>query len=193
MILDITSLHLKPPGKEHNVINQSFHFSTFLLLPFLWPPLVSRRPLSHVYQWTFSTSKVDIMNTPHQCRDSFFTLLATKPPVRTAVDVTPIIDLARRSWSSQLAEFLMPLPLSLHAAEMPPACRAEESPAPPKPTHNRLSTLVMPSPLPLQLFVFRSSWISLFWRHFFMLAHMHRTQRALTSLHAHAKKPMHKM
>lgn len=58
------------------------------------------------------------MNTPHQCSDSFFTLLATKPPVRTAVDVTPIIDLARRSRSSQLAEFLMFLQ-SLHAVEMP--------------------------------------------------------------------------
>lgn len=64
------------------------------------------------------TSKVDIMNTPHQRTDSFFTLLATKPPVRTAVDVTPIIDLARRSRSFQLAEFLMFLP-SLHTTEMP--------------------------------------------------------------------------
>lgn len=48
--------------------------------------------------------KVDIMNT-HQWRDSFFTLLATEPPVRTAVDVTPIIDLVRHSPSSRSSLF----------------------------------------------------------------------------------------
>lgn len=48
--------------------------------------------------------KVDIMN-PHQWRDSFFTLLATEPPVRTAVDVTPIIDLVRHSQSSRSSLF----------------------------------------------------------------------------------------
>lgn len=113
------------------------------------------------------------------CHDSFFTLLATKPPVRTAVDVTPIIDLARRSRSSQLAEFLMPPP-PLHAAEMPPACRAEESPAPLKPTHNRLSTLVMPGPLYL------CSYLSLdhLGYHCFFDGN---TQQALTLLHTHAK------
>lgn len=44
----------------------------------------------------------------------------------------------------------------------PPACRAEESPAPMRAAHNRLSTLVMLSLLPSQLFVFRSSWITFF-------------------------------
>lgn len=90
--------------EKYNVINMRIHFETFVYLRFRWPLLISSRLLSHVYQWDiFFPSEVDIMNTPHQCCDSFFTLLATKPPVRTAVAVTPIIDLARRSRSSQLA------------------------------------------------------------------------------------------
>lgn len=148
------------------------HFKTFVYLAFsvtCSPPgsIVSCLPMS------FFTSKLDIMNTPHQCSDSFFTLLATKPPVRTAVDVTPIIDLARRSQSPQLTFFDVPVsPRCWNASPPPNACRAEESPAPLKSTHNRLSTLVMLGPLPLQLFVFRSFFSSVF-QCFFTLTQTH--------------------
>lgn len=106
------------------------------------------------------TSNVDIMNTAHQRGDSFFTLGATKPPVRTAVDGTAIIDLMRRS--PQLAGLLM-FQWSLHPAEpRSSTCRAEESPAPTRPTPNHLSPPV--TPRPLRLFAsFRSSWASVSW------------------------------
>ncbi len=108
-----------PHGRNRSVINKAFHLKTFVYLTIsvTSSDLLQAR-LMFTNELFFFTSKVDIMNTPHQWSDSFFTLLATKPPVRTAVDVTPIIDLARRSRSSQLAEFLMFLP-PLHAAEMP--------------------------------------------------------------------------
>ena len=114
------SWHYCSQSMEHTVINKHSVFkklfTCFALVSS--PPLQAHVSCSTLFKNVFLAWKVDIMNTQQQRSDSFFTLLATKPPVTKAVDVNPIIDLARHSRSSQLAEVLMFLS-SLHAAEMP--------------------------------------------------------------------------
>lgn len=94
---------------------------------------------------------------PHQCCDSFFTPLATKPPVRTATDVTPITDLVRHSHSSRSSLFFFDVPAFAKVLHTPPA--------PVKSTCNRLCALVT---LVLQ-FVFRSLSLFFFFLEFFKI------------------------
>lgn len=114
------------------------------------------------------------MNTPHQCCDSFSTLLATRSPVRTAVDVTPL-SLILEGVAGVRCVFDVPADSPCCWCAYPPSLLTphrprwlEESPGSQRePTHNRLSPLVMLVSLPLQQFVFRSSWISVIWLHLF--------------------------
>lgn len=154
-------------------------------LPGISSGLFSSRLLASCLPMSFFHIKRGHNEHPASVWWFIFHTSSNKTAVTTAVAVTPITDLIRRSQNPQLT-FLMFL--SLHAAEMPPPphppthlCRAEESPAPLKSTHNRLSTLVMPGPLPLQPFVFRSFFFKSVFLHFF---HTHTHKQQATSVHA---------
>lgn len=158
IIFGITILKLKPYGKEHNVIKKPFLLAFSLTSCNLLWDLVSCLPMSFFFyikwehnehttsvHWFIFHTSSNKTSCENSCRcNPYHWSCKAKPklPARWVFDVSAV---SSRCWNAS-----------------PPACGAEESPALLKPTYNRLSTLVMLSLLPLQLFVFRSLWITVF-------------------------------
>lgn len=146
IIFDIISQNIR---KKHSVINEQVYFWNFLLYVlsasgpcliftnafFFFLVLIKREHNEHTtsVQWFIFHTSSNKTSCENSCRCNPYHWSRKAKPELPAHWVFDVSAVSSCRWNAS-----------------PPACRAEESPAPLKAAHNRLSTLVMLSLLPVR-------------------------------------------